>query len=405
MRNQYDWDDRKYIYQKSEGRCAHCGKRIEFGGQATVDHFVPLNKGGINHKINIIMLCYDCNQEKKSKIYRPKDYIKYIKPEYMEEIENYFNSYIHSFEFVSRHHILACDEYLINVYTGPDLKNIKDKKKRAAIEKKMSMNFVLRRAQSEDMPELIDYFVDYLDKTNYLHSRERAIKNIEFWNQFGALYIIRDAKNEIRLMAPIVIARYSDGYPFVRMFLFSKYATTVGGALAYKLPIFLAQTLTEEQNLPKVDEMIMILDTDNLIKHLDTSMTARGNGWVMFFPQFAGSRDGYKKDGKAEEEFYGQFKDVERRMNWFFSRDGYEEIRDMGNYLIQGYCDPIYDDDEDETEEEVQYEEYEIDESEIQADIRPDIVTDEDEEALGIDDFDFVFDDEDETRPENVPAN
>ena len=63
-RDDFTFDEREHIAAKSHHKCAHCGKEVYFGYGATVDHFVPLNKGGTNRDINLIMLCNDCNKEK-----------------------------------------------------------------------------------------------------------------------------------------------------------------------------------------------------------------------------------------------------------------------------------------------------------------------------------------------------
>jgi len=46
------------------GICHYCGKRV--GGDAlTLDHVVPVARGGCSNKGNVVPACQDCNQKKK----------------------------------------------------------------------------------------------------------------------------------------------------------------------------------------------------------------------------------------------------------------------------------------------------------------------------------------------------
>lgn len=50
--------------QKIEaGKCAHCGKVVG-KKNLTMDHLVPLARGGLSAKSNIVAACFPCNQEK-----------------------------------------------------------------------------------------------------------------------------------------------------------------------------------------------------------------------------------------------------------------------------------------------------------------------------------------------------
>jgi len=47
------------------GRCHYCGKVVP-PAQLTMDHVVPLARGGQSVKGNIVACCKDCNSKKKS---------------------------------------------------------------------------------------------------------------------------------------------------------------------------------------------------------------------------------------------------------------------------------------------------------------------------------------------------
>lgn len=53
----------KQILQK--GVCHYCGKHVG-ADQLTMDHMVPVARGGKSTKGNIVPACRDCNQQKKA---------------------------------------------------------------------------------------------------------------------------------------------------------------------------------------------------------------------------------------------------------------------------------------------------------------------------------------------------
>lgn len=55
--------EKKTIYAKCDGKCAICGKPVKFK-HMTVDHKVPLSKGGTNEPSNLQLSCLECNRMK-----------------------------------------------------------------------------------------------------------------------------------------------------------------------------------------------------------------------------------------------------------------------------------------------------------------------------------------------------
>jgi len=48
----------------SKGICYFCGKKIP-PGELTMEHIVPLIRGGKSSKVNIVPACKECNSKKK----------------------------------------------------------------------------------------------------------------------------------------------------------------------------------------------------------------------------------------------------------------------------------------------------------------------------------------------------
>lgn len=69
---QYSEEELAYIYQKTNGYCYHCGRKIAWinyaqlgaRGAWEVDHSNPKSKGGTNYFRNLVPSCISCNRSK-----------------------------------------------------------------------------------------------------------------------------------------------------------------------------------------------------------------------------------------------------------------------------------------------------------------------------------------------------
>lgn len=59
------WQDRVSVYEKSNRVCCICGKPLDYG-EMTVDHIMPISRGGKNNKDNLRCTCEECNSIKGS---------------------------------------------------------------------------------------------------------------------------------------------------------------------------------------------------------------------------------------------------------------------------------------------------------------------------------------------------
>lgn len=57
--------EKKTVYAKCNGKCCICGKKIDFLDM-TIDHKIPLSKGGTNEMSNLQLSCEPCNRIKNS---------------------------------------------------------------------------------------------------------------------------------------------------------------------------------------------------------------------------------------------------------------------------------------------------------------------------------------------------
>lgn len=60
--------EKKTIYAKSDGKCEICGRQVKFKDM-TVDHKIPLTKGGTNELENLQLAHLGCNRAKADMLY------------------------------------------------------------------------------------------------------------------------------------------------------------------------------------------------------------------------------------------------------------------------------------------------------------------------------------------------
>ena len=55
--------DKIYIFTRDNKKCFYCGKSLKYR-QITLDHYLPLSKGGKNEVFNLVTCCRKCNKIK-----------------------------------------------------------------------------------------------------------------------------------------------------------------------------------------------------------------------------------------------------------------------------------------------------------------------------------------------------
>lgn len=83
-RKVYSRQTRKMIYDKADGRCQLCGKKILLS-ELSLDHILPLSMGGEDCVDNIQATCFDCNQLKRNCL--PASFFERITNIFMYQME------------------------------------------------------------------------------------------------------------------------------------------------------------------------------------------------------------------------------------------------------------------------------------------------------------------------------
>ncbi len=68
-----------------QGRCYYCGRRFK-PSELTMDHLIPLIRGGRSVKSNLVPACKECNNKKKYLL--PFEWEEYLERLKAEEVED-----------------------------------------------------------------------------------------------------------------------------------------------------------------------------------------------------------------------------------------------------------------------------------------------------------------------------
>ena len=334
-RDIFTYEEKQRISQKSDEKCCHCGRKVYFDGYgATIDHYIPLYKGGTNRDINLVMLCEECNKKKDTKIIPPRDYLCHLKEEYLHQLEGYFDSYIKSFEYLSRRRILSCDEYLIQII--PYIKGARPETNYP------TKKYLLKRMCEKDIEKVSNFYKEYLIRNNFFDGDDAVSKNIEFWNKFGCIMYLENSdgiKNmyalTIRELSPY--SRYKSIPKILQMTTFSKYRNMATAALTDAIRGEIAHILANEQGLDNVLTVCSIPKKDPLSYKVITFMGKYHS--VEDIPGFLSSYTihnyGKEKNIEKTKEFFDIFDEVEKDAIAWLSEN--EQVSWMMNLLKDNY--------------------------------------------------------------------
>ena len=315
-RDEFDWDERKHIAMKSGNRCCHCGKKVYTNFGATVDHFIPLSKGGTNRDINMVMLCDKCNSDKKDKILYPGNYLEYLNEADKKKLIDYFESYTQSFEFVSRGNIFSCDEYLIGVL--PPAVCLPGKRKKHNLP---HIKFALKKARKEDADKLTQYYISVLKRFDLLDSEEAAAVNIDFWMRFGCIYYIENTEG-IRYMVTVTLQTWEMGDHTehnLMMTFFPKSGNDLCLSLTCGLLDFLPECLCAEQGLNQIPLRIRFFKDDKIGQkafYINKMNSHEENCWLLTMTKFIveGSEDTDVHKDPDYIHFCSKFGDIKKEL-------------------------------------------------------------------------------------------
>jgi 5-methylcytosine-specific restriction endonuclease McrA len=70
-----------FLKDNRNAKCIYCGKKLN-PDSATTDHIIPISEGGNNTQVNLVVVCFDCNNERGNMKFI--DYLKKKNPKFMK---------------------------------------------------------------------------------------------------------------------------------------------------------------------------------------------------------------------------------------------------------------------------------------------------------------------------------
>lgn len=74
--------ERKILMHAVDSRCFVCKEHIATPEEATIEHIIPVSRGGTNAKVNLALSHRECNQAKGSDLvmdYNPEEYLRLLR--------------------------------------------------------------------------------------------------------------------------------------------------------------------------------------------------------------------------------------------------------------------------------------------------------------------------------------
>lgn len=175
-RKRFTFKEKEDILEKTDRRCAHCGKVLN-EDTMTIEHIYPISKGGGNDEFNLVALCEDCNENKSNFIYAIEDYYGYIKSEYRQLYKSrlILNRANNKSE---KKNFLPYDSLQFTVIPEASKKILyqmskrKSKKITSEMVDRMSIKFKLSKAYPGDAKEVYELFNKRLDKRHAVELNE-----------------------------------------------------------------------------------------------------------------------------------------------------------------------------------------------------------------------------------------
>lgn len=198
-RRNFNTEVKDYIRYKSNCRCSHCGKDLK--SNFTIEHVIPLNKGGSNDLSNLVALCQDCNTKKDDFIYYPTEYYKYLKDEFLHELELNQSMYYDEFDWLSPTQVMPEDTKELKVYINP--KGLRDRKGDLIL---IQSTVLLKKCYYKDLDDVYNFLLKHMrcdvltDEEYKTHIKGRISKYFDK----GVIYCITSKIGEIKCVIPIV---------------------------------------------------------------------------------------------------------------------------------------------------------------------------------------------------------
>lgn len=203
-RKRIDSDDRMLVLMKSDKRCCHCGCFFDYKHKFTIEHVIPISKGGTNEMSNLVALCENCNKEKDDSIILPCEYLHYLKPEYKEELQDRQENYYDRVNWLTPKNFFKEDKMVLRLpYV---LGGHKSKK----FGRGVVVKYVLEKAVYSDLDDIAKSLKAYNRKMGITQSDADIKEILTEHFEHGVFYIVRNQAKDIIITIPLSMRYFTN---------------------------------------------------------------------------------------------------------------------------------------------------------------------------------------------------
>lgn len=112
-RTPFPWSVKEPLLKETNGKCAHCGTPLDRYTNLSVDHFIPLSKGGSNDPENLTVLCDDCNTLKSNMILPAVGWYPYLAPSKKKILNENLKRYMKETDYLAEDCLVPMDTFRI----------------------------------------------------------------------------------------------------------------------------------------------------------------------------------------------------------------------------------------------------------------------------------------------------
>lgn len=191
-----DWisiTTKREVATKTDGKCAICGKKIKPGTKEfTIDHFIPLNKGGSNNTINLIPLCEDCNIDKGDDVTTIDKKYPFLKNKHKNELKELTNRYLKEYNWIQSNNFLTYDDQVVDLPVLGYRKKIRGKERTFSI----TSSFRIRKVH-ELTDDILNFVINY--NAYFGYETDFIEGNLIDYINDGRLYVVtKDKEDDIK---------------------------------------------------------------------------------------------------------------------------------------------------------------------------------------------------------------
>ena len=189
-RKNFSRETRSRILLKSNNKCAHCGVGLD-EYRHTIDHFIPLSKGGTNIETNLICLCRKCNEAKDDLVLDPRSYYRYANEKTLNDFSILYDIFVQDKSwFTTRNYTREDITEIPYPVAFPSMQShLKKKGKDGCYVGTYFPTAILKKANYDELEEIYEFVKKYHEKYDIPKDYLREILSQTF--MLGAIYTVK----------------------------------------------------------------------------------------------------------------------------------------------------------------------------------------------------------------------